>query len=139
MKTSKCFRAHPFIAAGLSLAALALAAPTVACAGIIASDTFNSYDGASSLDWQSGASNNWATGWIAGPSASVTAYSTTATLAYTPPGGSPVGGGKTIEVGGTGTGIPALRASPATIRWSGWSAPTSRAPCILSTSLSAFQ
>lgn len=109
MKTSKCFHAPPFLAAVLTLAALVFAAPPVACAGIIASDTFNSYDGASSLDWQSGASNNWATGWRAGPSASVTAYSTTATLAYTPPGGSPVGGGKTIEVGGTGTGIPAFR------------------------------
>ena len=89
--------------------ALALAVPTVASATIIASDTFNSYDGSTAIVGQSGASNNWANGWSAGAAGSVTAYSTNATLAYTPPGGSAVAGGRTIEVGGTGTGIPAFR------------------------------
>ncbi len=92
--------------------ALALAVPIVASATIIASDTFNSYDGSTAIVGQSGASNNWATGWSAGVAGTVTSVSSTTTLSYTPAGGSAVGGGNTVVVASTnttGTGIPAFR------------------------------
>ena len=91
--------------------ALALAVPFAASAAIIASDTFNSYDGFTAIVGQSGASNNWATGWSAGVAGAVTSVSSVTTLSYTPAGGTAVGGGNTVVVASTATstGIPAFR------------------------------
>ena len=87
--------------------AIATAVPIMASASFIASDNFDSYDGVNPIVGQSVASNNWATGWFYG-NGSAPAVSSTTTLIYTPPGGSPVGGGNTVLVG-NGTGHPAIR------------------------------
>ena len=90
-------------------AAVALSLPVVVSASIIATDDFTGYTNGP-LGGQVGVFNGgWASSWVAAPAFSVAANVTNTSLSFTPSGGLTVGGGNSLSIAGTGTGIVVSR------------------------------
>ncbi len=79
--------------------------PTVS---VIASDSFDNYT-SGTLAGKGTSGYGWASGWVAGAAGSVTATSSASTIFNVPAGGSMVGAGRSIDIAGSGTGVPATR------------------------------
>ncbi len=74
---------------------------------VIASDSFDSYSG--SLAGKGASGYGWAGGWVAGAAGAVTATTVGSTIFVVPDGGAMIGGGKSVDIVGTGAGVPATR------------------------------
>ena len=74
---------------------------------VIASDSFDSYSG--SLAGKGASGYGWAGGWSVGAAGAVTATSVGSTIFVVPTGGAMIGGGKSVDIAGTGAGVPATR------------------------------
>lgn len=74
---------------------------------VIASDSFDTYSG--TLVGKGASGYGWAGGWVAGLAGSVTATSVGTTIFVVPSGGAMIGGGRSVNIAGSGAGVPVTR------------------------------